>query len=368
MNSLSSTRSNSRVRPFSPIVLTLALLAMLYAPTARPVLAGPTGPNEVWNWHAHFDDVGVTSLAGAGLAISGRVVDGGDQPIPGISISTSRGVTVTTGADGMYTVTNLITGTYTLTPTVQGYSFSPPSRTVTVPPDAIGQDFVAHPPRLTYLPVVSRPCLPVYSDDFSNPASGWPIGDSSTRSMGYLNGEYRILVKPADYISWTWGDFGASDYRLEVDGRAAGHSDGAVSLAFGGTAEGFYLFEVSQGHFALSRIERGPWIWSSLIGWTSSAAIHTGTQANRLKVVRSGPNITLYINGTQVGSTWDGTYTGTWLGMESEAFSANFDGRFDNFVVYSGACINSTAAAMSPNRHASFEGAGMEHRPDSTQP
>jgi hypothetical protein len=42
-----------------------------------------------------------------------------------------------------YTVTGLLTGTYTLTPTLAGYTFEPVTRTVSVPPDASGQDFTA---------------------------------------------------------------------------------------------------------------------------------------------------------------------------------------------------------------------------------
>ena len=47
------------------------------------------------------------------------------------------------------------------------------------------------------LPVILRPCLPLYSDNFSNPASGWFVGDDGDNRYEYLNGEYRILVRPA---------------------------------------------------------------------------------------------------------------------------------------------------------------------------
>jgi hypothetical protein len=48
----------------------------------------------------------------------------------------------------------LISGTYTLTPTKSGYTFSPPSRTVSVPPNATGQDFTAS--YRVYLPLALR--------------------------------------------------------------------------------------------------------------------------------------------------------------------------------------------------------------------
>jgi Tol biopolymer transport system component len=77
---------------------------------------------------------------GVGYSISGRVTDG-NSPISGVTISTDAGHSATTNATGYYTITNLITGTYTVVPSKSSYTFSPASRTVTVPPDAMGQDF-----------------------------------------------------------------------------------------------------------------------------------------------------------------------------------------------------------------------------------
>jgi hypothetical protein len=82
--------------------------------------------------------------AGATYSISGRVVDGSGNPISGVTVSDNAGHTTTTGSDGRYTLSGLAAGTYTLTPSKSGYTFSPPSRAVTVPPDATGVDFVGY--------------------------------------------------------------------------------------------------------------------------------------------------------------------------------------------------------------------------------
>ena len=74
---------------------------------------------------------------------SGRVTDSSSNPVSSVAVSAGAGLSATTNASGYYTLTGLISGTYTLTPTKSGYTFSPPSRTVSVPPDATGQDFVA---------------------------------------------------------------------------------------------------------------------------------------------------------------------------------------------------------------------------------
>jgi hypothetical protein len=125
---------------------------------------------------------------------------------------------------------------------------------------------------------------------------------------------------------------------------------------------------VSNGAFSLWRVERASWTWTNLIGWTPSPAIRTGTQSNRLKVVRSGASIALYVNETLVGSTSDGVYTGTWLGIKAGAAAANFDGRFDNFAVYGGDCTNPSADLMSPGLPLLPRSYGTDCEVDRTQP
>jgi pimeloyl-ACP methyl ester carboxylesterase len=73
--------------------------------------------------------------------ISGHVRDSNDNPISDVTVSAGAGGSAATNASGTYTLTGLITGTYTLTPTKAGYTFTPATRTVSVPPDATGQDF-----------------------------------------------------------------------------------------------------------------------------------------------------------------------------------------------------------------------------------
>ena len=74
-------------------------------------------------------------------AISGHVRDSNGNPIPGVTVSAGSGGSATTDTSGAYDISDLVTDTYTLTPSKEGYDFSPQTRTVSVPPDATGQDF-----------------------------------------------------------------------------------------------------------------------------------------------------------------------------------------------------------------------------------
>ena len=77
-------------------------------------------------------------------AISGRVIDNVGTGIGVTAINFGSG-TVTTDSNGDFTISGLMAGTYVLTPSKVGYSFSPASRTVTVGPSATGQDFIGTP-------------------------------------------------------------------------------------------------------------------------------------------------------------------------------------------------------------------------------
>lgn len=74
--------------------------------------------------------------------ITGTVVDADGQPLLGVQVAADGTYVGTTGTNGRYTISDLQPGTYTLTPLTSGYLWSPPSRTVTIPPSVSAQNFV----------------------------------------------------------------------------------------------------------------------------------------------------------------------------------------------------------------------------------
>ncbi len=78
--------------------------------------------------------------------VSGTVVLTDGTPLQNASISTGT-VSATTDTTGAYTLSGLVSGTYTLTPTLATYGFTPSSLSVTVNgADVTGQDFTARGP------------------------------------------------------------------------------------------------------------------------------------------------------------------------------------------------------------------------------
>lgn len=79
------------------------------------------------------------------VSISGQVRQPNGLAFGDVTITTNTALTTTTDASGVYTFTNLSPEPRILTPTVAGYHFWPPTRTVTLPPDATEQDFTILP-------------------------------------------------------------------------------------------------------------------------------------------------------------------------------------------------------------------------------
>ena len=75
-------------------------------------------------------------------AIGGGVTSSNGLPVAGVTISASDDQSSTTDVTGYYHFANLVAGSHSLTPSKASYSFLPPSRTITVPPDSSDGNFV----------------------------------------------------------------------------------------------------------------------------------------------------------------------------------------------------------------------------------
>ncbi|MEZ5469812.1 MAG: carboxypeptidase regulatory-like domain-containing protein [Lysobacterales bacterium] len=99
----------------------------------------PTG-----SWATRATDFKFSNCGGtppATYSISGQVTTSTGAAISGVTVSTGSAST-TTDASGNYSIPNLVAGSYTLTPSRSGYTFSPTSRAVTIgSANVSGQNF-----------------------------------------------------------------------------------------------------------------------------------------------------------------------------------------------------------------------------------
>ncbi len=74
-------------------------------------------------------------------SISGRVVDSGNNSIPGVTISLNTGATTSTDGNGNYSFSGLAAGSYSITPSRAGDSFTPSTTNVNLSSNITGVNF-----------------------------------------------------------------------------------------------------------------------------------------------------------------------------------------------------------------------------------
>ncbi len=107
--------------------------------TVTPSLTGysftPTSATiTVNNGNAIGQNFVATSLSSGAYSISGTVTTSGGSALSGVTMALTgaAAASATTDANGNYTFTGLANGTYTVTPSLTGYTFSPTNATITV--------------------------------------------------------------------------------------------------------------------------------------------------------------------------------------------------------------------------------------------
>jgi hypothetical protein len=207
-----------------------------------------------------------------------------------------------------------------------------------------------------FIPLIFDKYCTDFFDDFSNPASGWDIVDDDFELTEYLNGEYRVLTKQAGYfyfyLSPTWS---RENYVVEVDVRWASEPAYSYGIIFGVLPDfsRYYLFDMNTDVQQFRVLRRGPSGFSEVVPITSSSVINGGISSNHLKVTRDGDKFTLEVNGTVLGTWWDGTINGpTFAGIMTSPYDDQpiSDTRFDNFALM---CLPSSGTAVQGRRGAS---------------
>jgi hypothetical protein len=192
----------------------------------------------------------------------------------------------------------------------------------------------------------------IFHDNFSNPASGWAVVDDEYLRVEYLNGEYRMLSKEAGYFYLVRAPAGERQtYVVEVDARWDTWHGSSYGLIFGLTSDWsqYYLFDINTDYQQFRLLRRDASGFTAVVPVSDAPAINSGAASNHLKVVRNGAQITLEVNGTALGTWFDGTIGGlTRAGLVTNPYNNRpiSDARFDNFAITS--LPGSGASAQAP--------------------
>lgn len=140
-----------------------------------------------------------------------------------------------------------------------------------------------------------------FTDDFSDPASGWGASSHETYVRGYQQGRYLMQIDVPHWFVWTTAGRAYTDVEIEVVVRSEQVADNHYGVFCRYTEGQFYYFAIStDGYYAIFRRSEG----GDLIPLTGQAMlrsplVHTDGSDNRLLAVCKGTELTFFINGDQ---------------------------------------------------------------------
>ncbi|MCC7477522.1 hypothetical protein IT575_03600 [bacterium] len=202
---------------------------------------------------------GSNNISGTILEDTSVPIDGiGDVPLAGVTVTLGGGVaTTTTAGDGSYSFSGVGDNTYTVTPSLSGYSFTPINRTIAVPPDAGSTDFVGNPGAAnqppTILGVIATPQPARPGQTVSLYADGAdPDGDPLTYTWQVISGGGSLIhsiTSPTPYNGYTSFGEESVEIRVTLDDGRGGSIDTTQPLTISNAApEGsWHVFDVDLG-------------------------------------------------------------------------------------------------------------------------
>ncbi|BCX02279.1 MAG: hypothetical protein KatS3mg053_0217 [Candidatus Roseilinea sp.] len=155
-----------------------------------------------------------------------------------------------------------------------------------------------------------------YTDDFSNPNSGWQTLSDLNADVKYDGGGLRIIVKLENLTQWSAAGQNFKDAVFEVDARPnGGPTDNGFGVLFRmQDRKNFYHFAISSdGYWRAGYMRDGD--WENWDDWQPHPAIKLGSETNRIKVVMRGNELAFFVNDQPISSKQDDTFASGDIGV-----------------------------------------------------
>ena len=244
-------------------------------------------------------------------AVSGTV--SGDVKL-GVKLTLSaigKSFEATTDAAGAYSIPNAPAGTYTLTPSLTGYTFSPPSRSVTVTGAAItAQDFTAIAPTYAVSGTVSGDVKGGVKLTLSDSTKSFEATTDAAGAYSIPNapaGTYTLTPSLTGYTfsppsrsvtvtgaAITAQDFTAIAPTYAVSGTVSGDVKGGVKLTLSDSTKSFEATTDAAGAYSIPNAPAGTYtLTPSLTGYSFLPASRSVTVAGAAVTTQDFGGVTL---------------------------------------------------------------------------
>ena len=174
----------------------------------------------------------------------------------------------------------------------------------------------------------------IYTDDFSDPSTGWPEDTNSDDSFYYRNGRYYIAVNTENNLQPIYGGEYLDDVVISIDGKVEQSSetgDYGVICRYNNAGD-LYMFEITQdAYYAIHKYIGGEWY--PLIDFTYSNLL-VDVQEVSFEAACIGDILSFAVNGKLLGEINDSSIRAGDYGF----FAGTFDQggniiSFDNLSV-----------------------------------
>jgi hypothetical protein len=177
----------------------------------------------------------------------------------------------------------------------------------------------------------------LFQDDFSKTSSGWDRTTTNGDSTDYKDGAYRITVETLNYDLWANPGKSFQDVKVEVDATMMGgpeNNDFGIICRYKDIHNYYYGTVASDGYYGIVKVIDDSLIPLTGDGMVATDLVNAGSAVNHLRFDCVGSALTLYVNGTILGSVTDTDLTVGDVGLIAGTFdTAGTDIAFDNFVV-----------------------------------
>jgi len=176
----------------------------------------------------------------------------------------------------------------------------------------------------------------LFADDFSDPTSGWEVGNYVEGDVGYGDGYYFAISRRDGGAMWGSASQNLADVVIDVDatqvaGPANNHSAYGIKCrvqSSGAGGDGYAFLIGANGQYSIQIVREGN--YNLLVGWDRSAVIHQGNATNHIRAVCNGPHLALIVNGELLAEVEDSIYTSGDISLmavtlEPEAVEVHFD-------------------------------------------
>lgn len=182
----------------------------------------------------------------------------------------------------------------------------------------------------------------LFKDDFDGLSQTWGTGTDSDGAVEYENGGLRFQVFRAGYFIWSGpNQEDYSNIRIEV---TANNNSSDPNATFGiicnqGVVQDnmYYVAVTANGQYAIARgaVAQEDLFLTNNDEWADSDLIPVGAESYRVGMECGNGTLTLFVNGQQVDSVQDSTYTSGMVGLFawSDEQENGTDVTFDDFII-----------------------------------